>query len=516
MGRWLFSGFRERYFQLVGTGFVLSVLVVLVHGYHPYADDAAIYVAGIKRILHPFLFSKADIPYLEVHGQYSVFEPFVAGLVSLTRLPVDIILFLLHLLTIAAFIMAIYQLSCQLFLERTSRFMAVLLSAACFTLPIAGTAIFVMDPFITARSLTTPLSLFSVTAMLKGAWKQASLLTVLTIALHPIMGFYLLIFQAAYLVITQSRWRTLWIGFTTFLFCAGGVAWYSQYHPSSDDYHAVIWSRTYLFLSTWQWYEVLGLIAPLLILLLVWTKNESCRITGLCQTAFLVGATMLICNLLFVHRSGSFVLARLQMLRAYQLIYLVGIVMIGGWLGRFTSGRLRILLLVPLVPMAAMYFAQRAEYSQSLHIEAPWRVEANSWHQAFVWVKLHTPQDALFAANPDMMELAGEGHEGFRAMSERSVLGSNKDEGVAVLSPALSDMWTIQNQAQLGLDQATDEMRAARLKPLQVSWLLLPSNAFTNLPCPYRNSAVQVCRLDDSAHSKLPEFTQLKGFKRAL
>ena len=225
---------------------------------------------------------------------------------------------------------------------------------------------------------------------------------------------------------------------------------------------------------------------------------------------------MLVCNILFVHRSGSFILARLQMLRAYQLIYLVGIVMAGGWLGKIALGKLRFLLLTPIVPMAAMYFAQRAEYAQSLHIETPWSVEANPWHQAFLWVKSNTPPDALFAANPDMMELPGEGHEGFRSISERSVLGSNKDEGVAVLSPALADTWTLQNQAQLGLDQDTDEMRMTKLKSLQVSWFLLSGDASTKFPCPFKNSAVQVCRLDDFGRDKLTGSAQPKSFKRAL
>jgi hypothetical protein len=42
----------------------------------------------------------------------------------------------------------------------------------------------------------------------------------------------------------------------------------------------------------------------------------------------------------------------------------------------------------------------------------------------------------------------------------------------------------------------TDQQRLASLRPLGATWIMLPGTSKTSLPCPYRNSTVQVCRLE--------------------
>ena len=84
-------------------------------------------------------------------------------------------------------------------------------------------------------------------------------------------------------------------------------------------------------------------------------------------------------------------------------------------------------------------------------------------------------------------------------LTERSLLGDYKDEGVVVVFPALATQWAIERNAQAGLDRMTDVERIARLKPLGVSWLLLSSTATTSFACPYHNLVSQVCRLTPSA-----------------
>ena len=33
----------------------LTVLALIIHGYHPYVEDGGVYLSGIKRLLHPDL-----------------------------------------------------------------------------------------------------------------------------------------------------------------------------------------------------------------------------------------------------------------------------------------------------------------------------------------------------------------------------------------------------------------------------------------------------------------------------
>ena len=147
----------------------------------------------------------------------------------------------------------------------------------------------------------------------------------------------------------------------------------------------------------------------------------------------------------------------------------------------------------------SMFFTQRLTYPLSAHIEFPRAAPRNPWEKAFAWIRANTPADAVFAANPDLVLLHGEDGQGFRVLTERSLLGDYKDEGVVVVFPALATQWAIERNAQAGLDRMTDVERIARLQPLGVSWLLLSSTATTSFACPYHNLVSQVCRLTPAA-----------------
>jgi hypothetical protein len=86
--------------------------------------------------------------------------------------------------------------------------------------------------------------------------------------------------------------------------------------------------------------------------------------------------------------------------------------------------------------------------------------------------------------------------QGFRATTRRSLLADSKDQGVAaVVKPSIAGVWAAQRNAQLGLDDLSDQERIARLKPFGVTWLLLPSSAATSFPCPFQNAVAKVCRM---------------------
>jgi hypothetical protein len=92
----------------------------------------------------------------------------------------------------------------------------------------------------------------------------------------------------------------------------------------------------------------------------------------------------------------------------------------------------------------------------------------------------------------------GEDEQNFRAMAERSVLADYKDEGLALVFPGDASNWYEQFQAQREIASMSDAERVGRLTPLGASWMMLPASARTALPCPYRNSAVLVCRLQEA------------------
>jgi hypothetical protein len=262
-------------------------------------------------------------------------------------------------------------------------------------------------------------------------------------------------------------------------------------------YREAALSRDYFFLADWRWYEIVGLLAPLALMAFAAKKcGLRSAIGRLCAASVLVGSAAFLSSLLLVHPSHPDLLMRLQVLRSFHIIYSIGVVMIGGFvLSRFKARGTWIAVALILVALAATCYGDHLSYPASALIEWPGKPPANAWEQAFLWIRNSTPQNAVFAADSSALNSPGEDGQGFRALSERSTLNDNKDEGVASLFPADADVWSKRRNAELGLNQESDRERLERLRPYGVTWILLSPAAQTSFNCPYRNQVVAVCRL---------------------
>jgi len=149
------------------------------------------------------------------------------------------------------------------------------------------------------------------------------------------------------------------------------------------------------------------------------------------------------------------------------------------------------------VPLSfGMFFAQRQVFPASQHIEWPWSLPRNQWAQAFEWIRANTPADALFALNPDHMELPGEDENGFRARAERSMLADLvKDKGAASMFPPLSVTWAEQIADQKNFEHFGKADFERLRDKYGVSWVVVEQADPVELDCPYENSAVRVCRV---------------------
>jgi hypothetical protein len=143
-----------------------------------------------------------------------------------------------------------------------------------------------------------------------------------------------------------------------------------------------------------------------------------------------------------------------------------------------------------------MFSTAHSAYPHSSHIELPGTTTPNLWAQAFLWIRDHTPKDALFALDADYINAPGEDAQCFRAIAERSALADySKDGGEASIAPDLTAAWKQGQAAQQRLSQETDAERLAALRSLSVSWVVLQASAVTGFDCPYANASVKVCRL---------------------
>lgn len=492
----------------------LTPLVLLIHGYHPLSDDASIYVAGILKLLHPDMF-RLDAPFVMSNTHLSLFAHMLAGFVRLTHLRLSVALLITHLVSIYLFLIACWVVAGRIFSKTAERWFVVAFAAACFTLPAAGTALTLMDPYVTSRSFSTPIALFAVAAVLERRWGLTAVLVLLMGTMHPLMVVYTAALVLLYALIDSGQVRGAVLLGVGGVVLTGIVTFATRHAPVSHAYYEAMHNRgrEYLFPAAWKWYEDLGLVAPLgLMALAAWRAERGGRVWKLCLACILMGIASIVAAFLFVHSTGPYFVVRVQILRSFHILYLVGLLLLGGWLGKvlWEQKKYRWVLFALLAAAAGgMYAAQRAAYPDSAHIEWPGMKPRNPWVQAYVWIRRNTPANAVFAADPDLEFRNGVDMQGFRATTKRSLLANNKDQGVAaVVNPSIAGLWAKQRDAQTGINQMTDQERVEKLKPLGATWLLLRANAKTGFPCPYENAVAKVCVLAARTHAPTYPITQ--------
>ena len=476
----------------------LTPVVLLVHGYHPLADDGAVYVAGIKKLADPSLY-QSDAVFVSSPTHFSIFAHVLAALLRWGDLPLPALLLLCHLASIFLLLLGSWALAARIFVRNSGRWGAVLLAACCFTLPVAGTSLCIMDPYVTARSFSTPLSLFALAAVLDEKWMESALWLALAALLHPLMAAYTAIAMLTLALARRRMWRSLGLicGFGCLLCAVIFIA--TRHTDPLLAYNRAALSRSYFFLSSWRWFEYPGLLIPLLLLGIAGSRREApWPARALAIAATVMGSCALFASLCFVHRSGSLLLARLQVLRAFQFVYIAGVLLAGGLLARLHR---RAIATVLLIIAGALFAGQRLTYPESSHVQWPGIAPRNDWQQAFLWIRANTPKDAVFALDNDYIESPGEDAQGFRASAERSAVADYfKDGGIASNFPQAAIPWWQGSQATAQLNHATDDQRLTRLRPLGVTWVVLSTQASTGFDCPFTNEHVRVCRLSPLLH----------------
>jgi hypothetical protein len=493
----------------------LSIAALAINGYHPLSEDGGLYVAGIEYTLNPSLFPHYTA-FVTEHLRFSVFARLLAGIVRGTHLPLMAVLLLAEFASLLLTFFAADQLLRRCLDSEAAQLSGMALLACWWTLPIAGTSLMLMDPYVTARSFSTPLSLLAI-AFALDRWSSlhAPLLCALSLTaaalLHPLMAAYAVAFI---LVLRTFRARRRSLGLLALTICALGLATtlYLVSPPTSAPViHAAI-SRYYWFLSQWQWYELAGLAGPLIVLATLLRARNSAPTKQLVQASIFIGLLSIAIALLFARESApANLVARLQPLRVFLLLYAVMTLLVGGLLGDLfarsiaraptriaRSTRAALPVIAFLGVAAVFFFVQRSIYPASPHIELPGSLQRhnNPWVQAFLWARTHTPANATFALDAKYVNEPGEDAQTFRAWSLRSALPDfSKDGGEAAITPSLAATWDTAATAQKGLSAEDDATRDQRILPLGATWMVLHSQAVTNHPCPYRNTVVKVCEL---------------------
>ena len=493
---------------------LLTFLALGIHGYHPYAEDGGPYMVGIKHILDPSLYPHAS-EFATAHPRFSFFAPAMAALVRTSHLNLDVVLLFVHAASLWTTLYAAWCLAAQCFFNKEARTGAVTLLATWLTMPIAGTSILLMDPYVTARSLSTPctlLALVGIGSLLRPEplprTKKLQGLALCCLALagaatmHPLMAAYAFgsVLMLACQLSEKKNVRT-WasLGLSLLAIAVAGVVQLGGSVESSSHLQAEM-SRTYWFLSCWKWYEWAGLIAPLLILAAGayrWTNGSRAQV-AFARMAIFCSLTAIAVSLLFGRvGQANHMVAWLQPLRSFQIAYIMMILGLGAALGEHLLKKNVLAWLGVFASLGGiMLFAERQTFPASTHFELPGSSGGNAWEEAFVWIRSNTPRDALFSLDSDYITKPAEDAQNFRAVSERSSLPDyTKDGGDAANNPDLSSAWAEAQGPQNHLSEKSDTQRISELRPLGVDWVVLRRDTPTRFFCAYENNAVKVCRL---------------------
>jgi hypothetical protein len=488
---------------------VLTAAALVIHGYHLGVEDAEIYIPAARKLLNPQLYPYATEFFLS-HGHLSLFSPILAWTAKLTHLPnlaMDWTILGWYVATLFAMLLSCWLLAAACFESARARWSAVIIATAVLTMPATNTGLLLMDPYLTARSLSTPLTLFALASFLERKYVWVGVAMLLTAAVHPQMVVYLVFLTGVMWIVERKRpgVREPVPVMASVASLAGLLPTGFHLAPATEPYREALYSRDYFFLYNWSWYHWMGMLAPLAILGWFWKGNLRGTTAGFRRVSFALipfGLLSIMVALVFCTSSLFDMFARLQPLRSFHLITIVFVVLLGGVAGEYLAkGRSWVIAAIAVPLAVGMYFVARATYSSSPQIEWPSETSSNGWVNALLWVRRNTPTDAVFAVDSRYFKDDGTDVHGFRAVSERSGLADYfKDGGVVSLFPALAPEWKQMSNATYGLNHfSAADFHRVQLQYPMVNWTVVHGPAPVGLDCPYQKQGYAVCRLERRA-----------------
>jgi len=477
----------------------LTAAALLIGGYHLGVEDAEIYLPAARKLLDPSLYPYASEFFLS-HGHLSLFGFVLAGTAKLTGMSIDWTVLAWYILTLFATLTSCWLFVSACFSSPRARWTAMLVATAVLTMPATNTALLLVDPYLTARSFSTPLTLFALTAILEHRYVHAGVAVAVTALFHPQMVMYIAFLWAVMWATERVKSRVrepLAVPVSGFALIPTGFA----LSPARGNYREALFSRDYFFLYNWNWYHWLGLLAPLAILAWLWrTDLRGTRAPFRVVTLALIPFGLVsIASAAFLCSSPDFeMFVRLQPLRSFHLITLIFVLLLAGVMGEYLGRDRKWAPAALAVPLAVgMFIAARATYPHSAHIEIPGEHSSNPWVNTLLWIRNNTPADAVFAVDSRYFKDEPMDVHGFRSISERSALADYyKDSGVVSLFPDLADEWAQMSNATYGLDHfSAAQFRHLHDEYPEVSWTVVHGGSPMGLDCPYQRDSFAVCRM---------------------
>jgi hypothetical protein len=479
---------------------LMTLIALLVHGYHFGLEDQDVYVTAIKKLVAPGLYPhNAQFFILPMRTMGTQFDRIFAFFVHYAGLSVASSVFLGYLLSNVLIFLGLWQIAQLCLPSAAARWSAMLMVASLLTLPVAGTALYLVDQYLHPRALATAGLLLAIAAALQKRWLRMALCLVFAFLMHPLMTVFGVSFLFFLCVRVPRRLGT---------FAGVALPFLSPLPPAW--YHAVR-VRTFYFLWQWKWYELLGAAGPFVLL---WFYHRLAKQRGLpllarlCSRLIAFGLFQFALALALTLPPPLLRLACYEPMRWLHLFYLIFVFITGALIGEYLLRRSAWRWLVLFLPIAGgMFLAQRALFPNSSHLElglGDASRSRNEWVRAYDWIRRNTPTDAYFVMSPRYMREPGQEYHGFRVLAERSMLADDgKDAGEAAVFPQLLPTWEEQVRPRRRWRYFMKSDLQGLSRSFGVDWAIVTENAKHPLSpelagsCRYRSPHLCVLRIMD-------------------
>src|ERR1700687_2913339 len=164
----------------------MTVAAFAVHGYHPYVEDAEIYLPGIKKLLNPALYQQ-NTGFFASHAGMTLFPNLIAASIRISHLPFDWALLVWQFSCVFLLLLACWRIGRLAFRDPVASWGGAALVASLLTIPVAGTALYIMDQYLNTRSLSAATVLMMVASVGEKRYVRAGFWALFTAAIHPLM-----------------------------------------------------------------------------------------------------------------------------------------------------------------------------------------------------------------------------------------------------------------------------------------------------------------------------------------
>ncbi len=476
------------------AGGVLFVLLATANGagYRYGVSDQAFYIPAVHRILDPAAFPR-DAPLIDAQGRLIVTDEILAGLTTLTGLPLDILFFLSYLLSLSLLWLAVVLIGRTTY--ASPWLLAALGAAVTLRHRIPRTSANSLEPYFHPRMLAFALGALAVAALLRRRFWTAAIVVAIAALVHLTTALWFGIVVGVALMILDVRWRRAGVGAMAAAVLilgtaiAAGVTG-SSFAPMDERWLEAMSGKDSLLPSqwpAWAWIANLGTLAVL------WgahrrraaqgraTPEEAAVVWG---AAALVGVFLVTLPAVAAHQALP---VQLQISRVFWLVDFLAIVCLIGLIRR---ERAALVLAAVLLAVSA----GRGVYIMT--IERPERalfaihLERSPWDEAMGWLR-HQPVDSHVLADPGHAWKYG---TSVRVSAERDVfLEDVKDSAIAIYSRDVA-MRYLERTAAIG---DFNQLNAHAIRQLAAKYDLdyLVAEGDVDLPVAHRNEQFRIYSL---------------------